>query len=33
MGIDILSIQVNIALEWMPEDIVDGKSSLLQVSK
>ena len=28
---DILSIQVNITLEWMPEDHVDGKSTLIQV--
>ena len=23
-GIDILSIQINITLEWMPEDLIDG---------
>ena len=28
---DILSIQININLEWMPEDLVDGKSTLVQV--
>ena len=25
LGIDILSIQVNITLEWMPEDLIDEK--------
>ena len=30
-GIDILSIQVNITLKWMPEDLVDGKSTFIQV--
>ena len=24
LGIDVLSVQVNITLEWMPEDLVDG---------
>ena len=28
---DMLSIQVNIVMEWKPEDHVDGKSILLQV--
>ena len=27
MGIDIFSIQVNIMLGWMPENLVDGKSA------
>ena len=27
--IDILSIQVNITLEWMPEELVDGKWTLV----
>ena len=31
MGIDILSIQMNIILGWMPEDLIDGKSTLVQV--
>ena len=31
MEIDILSIQVDITLEWMPEDLVGGKSTLVQV--
>ena len=31
VGIDILCIQINIALEWMPEGSVDGKSILVQV--
>ena len=31
LGIDVLSIPVNITLEWMPEDLIDGKSTLVQV--
>ena len=31
MGVDILSIKVNISQEWMSEDHVGGKSTLLQV--
>ena len=31
LGIDILSIQVKTTLEWMPEDLTDGKSKLVQV--
>ena len=31
MGIDILSIEINIILEWMPEALVDDKSTLVQV--
>ena len=31
LGIDKSSIQANITLEWMPEDLADGKSSLVQV--
>ena len=27
LGIDILSIQVNFTLEWLPEDLVDCKST------
>ena len=30
-GIDILSIQINITLKWMSEDLIDGKSTLFQV--
>ena len=30
-GIVILSIEVTITLEWMLEDLVDGKSTLVQV--
>ena len=28
---DTLSIQENITLEWMSEDVNDGKSTLIQV--
>ena len=28
MGIDILSIPVNITLEWMPEDFIDGEVNI-----
>ena len=31
LGIDILSIQVNITQEWMAEDLIDGKSALVKV--
>ena len=31
LGNDISSIQVNITLEWMPEDFFDVKSALVQV--
>ena len=31
LGIDILSVQLNITLEWIPEDLVDVKSTLVQV--
>ena len=31
LGIDIWGILVNITLEWMPENPVDGKSTLFQV--
>ena len=31
LGIDILSIQINITLEWMPEDHIDGQPTLVQV--
>ena len=31
MGIDVFNKQVNIILESMPEDFVDGKSKLLPV--
>ena len=31
VGIGILSIQVNITLEWIPEDIVDIESTLVKV--
>ena len=31
MGISGLSIQVNITLDWMPEDLDDGKPTLVQV--
>ena len=30
-GIAISSIQVNIAMEWIPEDLVGGKSALVQI--
>ena len=29
--IDILSFQVKISLEWIPEDLTDDKSTLVQV--
>ena len=29
LGIDISSIQVNITLEWLSDDLVDGKSTLV----
>ena len=32
LGIDILNIQVNITLEWMPEDVVDGSGNGLMPS-
>ena len=31
LGIDILSIQVNINLEQMPDDLTDGQSTLVQI--
>ena len=31
LGVDSLSIHANIILEWMPEDLVEGKSTLVQV--
>ena len=30
MGVDIFDIQVNNTLEWMAEDLVDGKLTLVQ---
>ena len=29
LEIDILNILVNITLEWMPEDLIDSKSTLI----
>ena len=29
--IDILSVQVNISLEWMPKDHIDSKSTLFML--
>ena len=31
LGVDILSIQVHNSLEWRPEDLANGKSTLVQV--
>ena len=31
LGIYILSIQINITLEWMPNDLNDSKSVMVQV--
>ena len=31
LGVDILTIQVSIAFEWIPDDFVDAKSILVQV--
>ena len=30
LGVSILSIQVHFTLEWIPGDLVDGKSTLVQ---
>ena len=30
-GVDMLGIQINLTLEWMPEDLIHGQSTLIEV--